>query len=1055
MLSFRNNHALVKPEIRDGIMAVFDSFEPPLPNESEMSSKALGGADDASSRFLMLTPLDFVGLVQALCPDRTSPSNDLVSRGPISDRPSTAGSSTLVAGSSVVSSAVDPSTTADNGEPLRFSVTEPPAKEEDSHGFPEVQQGKAPAKSMEMAQEDVDAQLRSICQKLKDNVARDGASDSGSSPNAWTFFYYSEDGSTLSMVPKQQGEIHWEVAPHVEHYGKEDGADTISFLKTALSSLLLENEEYGQNPVKASTTSKAARSGSNRDPLEALVEMAMNKAQSALDFGEAHTWWNTLKVYRLYLASNPSKSFCTLFQDLSTNLQTSIDTAANIAKECQIQCRSLDRLQSHSKSVLARMEELRNGLRVKMWYVSDVRHSATYEEALYVTRTLRSMASLKKPKQAVSIQNWARQRLRGSNMHDRAEAQTLEAMVAPKDHGGLSKLADEQVDLTSRWLTRKSIENFCRGEERIHRFCYEVHRSIGKIAGSSLLESPVLWSSNLFKRERISFDTQPSRPGVLGSPFNAPFAPAVQYEYGNVHTPALGLSDMSSQPYTRPKARSPPNSLGGFWSGNHPSRGSTGLGLYGNQPTLPPTPTSPPMSWSSNPFTSSPPPYTNGPPLPFIPPFPADHSRGTSEGESSQAKKAFAEKTRKILCSLLISDLGYLLWNQGSETDVWVNTYVAQEQSDSKIGKPRESTTQNKSPDTMSKNISQRDWASANGPSTSSHMPEVGAQWHERTIQEYEPDQFPFPKAYMMLLRKLSLTHDPYAKLHLVYELEDLILKSMDSGHHTGSANTDSIRSRPCDGNLNLRSKSVPRTKATSLEEVIANCTERRAGTLRPKGPKSTSLFLGPASDPGEPNTPGTDDIVNAMLCIFKDPKLRPTTLFRDLQYIAAFIPSETLDQTAQGKAFWDAGLAALALKEDLCESMISRADAITACHDSPRNSLDPAADTALAPITLRDAAKWWLITAKEGSPVAARELGLFYLTHPELLPRVTMPFSKAKHVFKSVVSNDVRTGDKERGALDLYTFAVVFHWMEVAANGGDKDARDFLKGNGELSGGR
>ncbi len=1051
---FRNSNALIKSDIRDRIIAIFDSFEPPLQDESGAAFKTLKGANEASSQFLMLTPLDFVGLVQALCPDRNPPSNEPASTGPISDRPSTAGSSTLVAGSSGFSSAVDTYTTTDstgNGNPVLLSVTEPPAEADGSHGFRESQKKMASAKSLETAQEDVEAQLRGICQRLKVTAARDGVHGSGSSSDVWTFFYYSEDGSTLSMVPKQRGGSLIALAPHIKQSGTDEGTDTIKVLKTALIPLLLGNEELRRIPLRNSTTVNAAHPGSCEDPVEILIEMAMNRAQTALKFGEAHTWWKTLQNYRLYQASNPFEPFRTLLQDLSNTLQTNVESAANIAKECQDQCRSLERLQTQTTSVLARMEELRNGLRIKMWYVSDVRHSAAYEEALYVTRALRSMGSSKKPKQAGGIQNWARQRLRGS-YNDRAEGQTLEAMVAPKDHGGLPKLADEQVDLTSRWLTRNSIENFCKGEERIHRFCYEVHRSVGKIAGTSLLESPVLWSSNLFKRERTLFDTHPLRPGTLGSSFNAATGPAFQYDYRNLHSSGLNSAGMSSQLYAGAKARSPPNSSGGFWSGNQPSRG---LGLHGYPPTLPPTPTSPPTSWSSNPFTSSQSLYATGPPQAFSPLVSARHSQETQERVTPPAKRAFAERIRESLFSFLISDLGYLLWNQGSETDAWINTDFAQEQCELEIANARGSMLPNESSEALFMNTSKRDGLSENGSSTSLRIPGVGPQPHDETTHNHHTNSFPFIEAYTMLLRKMSLTHDPYAKLRLLHELEDLILKSMDSEPHIEYPNSDHVRSGTGDGRSSLRTKGVPRTKTTSLEEAIANCTERRASTLRSTGLNAPSFPFRAASDPGELNSPDTDGVVNAMLSIFKDRRFRPTTLFRDLQYIAAFIPAETLDRTAQGKAFWNAGLAALALKENLCESMITRANTITAYHISPRNSLDPATDKALASTTLRDAAKLWLLTAKEGSPVAARELGLFYLTHPELLPRVTTPLSKAKDVFRSVMSNDMRAGDKERGALDPHTFAVVFHWMEAAANGGDKDARDFLKGNGELKGAR
>ncbi len=46
-----------------------------------------------------------------------------------------------------------------------------------------------------------------------------------------------------------------------------------------------------------------------------------------------------------------------------------------------------------------------------------------------------------------------------------------------------------------------------------------------------------------------------------------------------------------------------------------------------------------------------------------------------------------------------------------------------------------------------------------------------GPQPHDKTINHHHADQFPLTEAYTMLLRKMSLTHDPYAKLHSLYEL--------------------------------------------------------------------------------------------------------------------------------------------------------------------------------------------------------------------------------------------------------------------------------------------
>ena len=180
------------------------------------------------------------------------------------------------------------------------------------------------------------------------------------------------------------------------------------------------------------------------------------------------------------------------------------------------------------------------------------------------------------------------------------------------------------------------------------------------------------------------------------------------------------------------------------------------------------------------------------------------------------------------------------------------------------------------------------------------------------------------------------------------------------------------------------------------------------------------------------------------MLAVFRDSRLRPATLFRDLQIIAAFVPSAILDHSPQGKAFWDAGLAALALKEELCNVTVQRATEITNRHISCKQPPGPPYPS------LADVAQLWLVAAKEGSATAARELALFYLTHPDLLARTTMPFMRSRDVFKSIrFSQDTSNPhmpEQKDGALDPVTFAVVYHWMEVAANGGDSEARIFLE---------
>ena len=1002
----------------------------------------------------MLSPLDIVGLIRTLYPDRPLVVGSKTSQEIDVAPPSTAGSSTLNtsasdAGSAVTSSLVlstDGTSMTGGTVVSEMSTDDAPAGKQGTHDSPKLEHGTGTSECKDCVKPELPLLLKNICRRLTNLLGPGGAPDCDLSLTAWEFLYYSHDGTTLSFGPTKMRKVG--------RFEATDPTGEIEVLRAGIIKLLAQTDVSAFHDLGAPLRQEGSHAPKNSDPLVDLMKASMDRARSGLDFGTAHFWWQTLCIYRNFLSSTkPSIAYLSLLRDISDDLRERLEAATHAGKAGEVRLRSLKKLQGHQRSVLATMEEQRQALRVKMWYSSDVRHSATYEEASHVTRALQVMASSKRTKQPASTANWARQRLRGSAAFARPEAQTLEAISAPKDFGGKSKLADEQVDLTSRWLTRKSIENFCKGEERIHRFCFEIQKSIGKIAGPSPIRNPVLWSSNLFRREKASFDAQRLISSAHTSSIDFPTSLS-PFEPGRLHAAVIHPSDPPNKVFGNPKVKPPASSFGGFWNAAQPFPTFTGPGVHGTRPLSPPTPTASPRSWSTYPFTS---PSSVQGGVTSAPTLADRNPQITNDADLSPVKVAFAENIKTSLRSLLISDLGYLLWKQGTETDAWVNNCVAnpndyravEETLGLRLGTELadrdnfpEALCQQAEPsnETPSVNLRQRDNSRFSNP------------------EEDESGPFPFSEAYAMLLQKMSFSPNPRLKLQTLYELEDLIVRSLQdssNSRHTANLIAPGSNDQPSSGDRGLRSRSVPRTKATSLEEVIANCTERRAGTLGSKGQYSGFSQLESPSISTVTHVPGTDDIVDAFLSIFRDSKLRSLTLFRDLQYIAAFIPSETLDQTAQGKAFWNAGLAALALKADLCESMINRANRITAYHISSSKSADPLTDTTLIKTSLRDAANIWLITAKEGSPAAARELGLFYLTHPELLPRATMPFSKAKEIYKSVTSTDARTGDKEKGALDRSTFAVVFHWMELAANGGDRDARDFLSGNGELSGER
>lgn len=1075
----RNHMTLVTPDTQARVGHFLRLFEPPLPGGADFSVQH--GDETARPAHLMISPEDIICLANLFYSELSLPSRSTDS--PYSTNPSTAssvaGSSTLTYGSlefgSTIASSVTPSISGTFATSNTIVSEIPP---EDAH-IKDRQPAISTLENLDMKTRPVESKLnlghrmKLTCQKLAEMVSFE-TDPARQSANDWAFVYIRRNGKELRLSPGDTDSNACEMTslddvppPHEVH------RSDLQALQEAITRLIVHRHAFGDPTNDLQTISGNAND--NASLLKNLFESVMSHCDANFDYANALFWWKNIQLLeRLSCSPYHSEYLKIMLDALAVDLRASIAALTEVTEQNRAWCHSLHSVLKFQKQDLCKLENTRKALRVKMWYVSDVKHSGPYEEALYITRALRAMTSSSRVKQPGSISNWARHRLRSSAGQDRSASQTLEALAAHRDHGGCSKLADEQVELTSRWLTRNSIENFCKGEERIHRFCFEVQKCVNKLAGLNLLDSPVLWSSRLFGREKMMFDARLPPSRNYDSPYkNSTINP---YSSNLVMSPQLSYSSLAppSDPYGL-RSDNNTNHFSRIWnlpkasvefSGTAPVAKSKGS--YSGVTSIPST------TQQSSAF--------------------AGHSsyRNLPE-EVINAKKSFIYQIKKILHGLIISDLGYLLWNQGSETDAWINLQRSNEA-------PLLQQPQQVPPDVESKALrrtrvsnpisSESDHSNSgfqeheqfgitSSQNRDMHSPENAtnicvspgssdAQVHGSTDQSHELP-FPYSNAYRVLLEKFSLSPDPYIKLQILSELEVLVLNSLRDITNTQmtterqSPSTDSYLGSG--SYVNSRSIGVPRTKATSLEEVIANCTERRAGTLKLGAPRAGAMRVSQLNIPNhEPLN--TDSIINALLAIFRNPSLRPRTLYRDLQFIAAFMPPSILDQTSQGKAFWDAGLAALALKEDLCASMITRASQITNHHISASKPTFPVPDPTLANTTLRDAAQLWLITAKEGSPVAARELGLFYLTHPELLPRVTLPFSKAKDVFRPIISGDLRSGGAggglggaagggATGGLDALTFAVVFHWMELAANGGDRDARDFLKENGELSGGR
>ena len=1029
----------------------------------------------------MISPHCITTLVKALFPESPpSPSSTTsVYNGADSAESSVAGSSTLTAGSTEPGCGTRSSSAPSiSGTSMTSTTMLSDGPFVDSH----VEDGESlrarkndgtlcSKLGLAKAQEDLGLQLRILCEKLHERKELQLNSNKSHSADAWAFLYISDDGEKLSLTPFEANAAEKSLAVSEEYNDQWSNHQTkdYGFLSNAIIRLIT-NQDMANELFDILSDSETLSPGFDvlNLPIGAAFHAAMTSCQSRYDFNNAHFWFRSLEVLRQYTSTEtPLEAYENLLRLIGRDVRTNMICHVRASERDEKWLRSLGSIQIQQYKTLQALKAERKSLRLKVWYVTDVRHSSTYEDALHVTRALRAMASPKRLKQPGSIANWARHRLHKSTPHARSEAQALEALSAPTDYGGPSKLADDQAELTLRWLTRNSVENFCKGEERIHRFCFEVQKCANKLSGASLLDSPVLWSSRLFERERLAFDRNEmtrledvgpnsttnswSRDSLPPSPGYGPTSFPTTFQNLRTNDITNNISRLWNTPRIAPNEPTHPNYLGFSWVQEPQETLPTGSFWPDNLSAVPLTATQPNR-------------ILDGPRV----------GRNATGEDGKSKKKAFTKQIKQNLNSLLLSDLGYMLWAQGSETDVWVNLDLRNSPPTPVILSP----SQPQPDDGSARNEDRSEPSLLNlsvllGKATSrvfslprQSSPDNGRSSGEPPIIHKHPGSdpcdsnvesvFPFMEGYKRLLQKFSTSPDPHVKLQMIYELEMLVLNSIQhypSPEGAQASTLAQLNHHPSIQNrISSRTIKVPRTKATSLEEVTANCFERRAGTLKSL---SSKLIPSPQSArfyQNEANIADTDEIVNTLLTIFRDSNLRPKTLFRDLQLIAAFVPSEILDHTPKGKAFWDAGLAGLALKEDLCETMIDRANQITTYHISGKkiSKEDSSTTQNLDYTTLKDAAELWLITAKEGSATAARELGLFYLTHPELLPRVTIPFSKSKDVFRLVMSND--RGGNESGALDPLTFAVVFHWMELAANGGDKDAKDFLKGNGELS---
>ncbi|KAI1764593.1 hypothetical protein GGR53DRAFT_305100 [Hypoxylon sp. FL1150] len=893
----------------------------------------------------------------------------------------------------------------------------------------------------------------------------------------------------------------------------------------------LETEE-------SSHTSDDKETGSVAESTSVLITMlsaASSQSRIQSDFVSAHLYWKTLQ--QLNALTSPSlrkNGFATLLNIFSRGPRDSIRRSASAIEEYDAWLVWLKQSQERHEGLIETMMKRLKALRDKMWYVTDVHNSAPYEHTRNICSALKIMGA---PGKWGSFQRNRAHMARGpaSAYIFRNESQMLDLLAASEDQGGPNKLSDAQVEITSKWLEQYGILNLCSGEERIHRFCCEVDKCIEKLVGENIVDGPVLWSSELYSRDRKMFEgprTGRDRESVWGDDAASVISGDHERRYvspsGRPGSMARDLRNMSAYngsqvsldshhrySFSRASTALSDNfDAHDYFGASSPIHAIDSTSTFWSpfQSTM--STVSSATSRAQSPTTS----VTNlsstfSNPNPNHQALPSHHApsrSGASVSSSetvhlrrlSEGKQRFLSELRQTLTSLLLSELGNIVFAPGSETDGWFGNLGQEciERRDIEERKARKPVAKR---DRINKgspkqrviekrksfgNLRQAGEASrvdlnadrpdSAGPSNDSSAASDTASTRGKLSRKKDTPEFPYVKAYRRLLGMFAVHPNPYTKLNALLELERLVAASLSNGgrrsrwasrHQSGSVEEDTGVPAKTEGG-DQSADSARERRPQQFQSLLVS--------LQPRPSKSAET----RSIISVKEATNTEAIAQVLRSLFKDAGIRPKTLFRDLQFINSFVSPTTLD-TDRSKPFWDIVVVALGLKQEVITTMIEVADEILNFYTPSRqrpNGDDESPEMLRKPPlhSLQDAANMWTIAAKEGNATAQRELALFTLSHPELIERSTLPLSKPRDVFKQAVmekfgprsgSGPRHSTDRGRSNLgaagqassgmqdagmdsdvrsDPTLMCVAIHWMKEAERGGDELARTFLSQN-------
>jgi hypothetical protein len=1092
----------VLPEVKPHVERLLDRVRRPrLHSKVLLSVKAVTApkATVEVQPFLVICPADIVTLVKALFPEKKVGARDIPGSGLLSSASSISGVSTQIGFSStprdsVLSRSISSVNSAASQETVDIATG--------LHDTLEAltQEEREAAMIRPVPTEEYGRKLRNACAEMSRVLGSEAMAGScHPCADRWAVLHISKDGKELLTRMSKDSEDDDEADEESpdsdsEFEGSSNGVLEIDYhhLKDAVVKLLSQYElpknlteqkafsNHGNSPRRRRPgmnmrtspvplndsrpagliSAQRAHSRNQNSPsndgdevlakekpaLVAMLEAAFIQCQARNEFVDAHFWHRTLEqLKKLSLPSLTRNSYGPLLHHFARGLRDSLSRSFSTIEEFEAWFVWLKQSQDRHNLRIENMMLGFKNLRDKTWYKCAVTTSAAYEEARSVAIALKLMITKPIYQEEAKLPVHRRAFSRGATGSlFKSESQVLDLMSSSVDYGGPNKLSDEQVDVVMHWMKHSGITfNACTGEERIHRFCCEMHRCVNKLVGEIVTDAPVLWSSELFGKERQILDGGNSDFWMTGVGLTL----SEDEDDGPKSTRPMAMSlDIVKR---RKRSVNSTPSIMANENSVHLMDAQDPFGFYGGLIAIDSSVT----FWT--PFQMSGQSRSNDKRS-----ISGSKAHKKSTAVMNEEKQRFLQDLKRSLAGLLLSDLGMVLFFGGSETDAWFTEDIVDEcfgLFDAEERRRKLRLARKKS----MKNIKQQKLSTSDARSAAdsptlparTDIPKSGrplsGQSKKAALLEFQ-----YQNAFRQLLKKFAVHPNPYSKIDALYELYYLVEQSLHSRP------LKSIKPPPADIGRDSPGTSTP-TQTTSARNSPLPVSFKHSGAR--------------TSD-----NPSVNEVLQALL---RDPNIRPATFFRDLQYVSAFIPPATLDSTARGRAYCEVFSAAMQIKAIVIKHMVDIADMVVQISTQERTASAAIASTATEQdvnstatpeITIRglasrysmaDAAKFFMVAAKEGNAAAEREVAIFYLTQSELLPRAIPPMIRTRDVFKGQIpppgsSTTVQTGpagSRKFGGVedavrsDPITIGVARHWMERACRGGDELATKYLRDQDDL----